>query len=193
MNLKVKNHFKKTDPVLYRLAVRVGKSVIRPYSSPPRYYFRAICADIISQQLSGKVADIFWVRFIKMFPKNNPTPAGLLALQDTALRGIGISNSKVSFLKNLADHFVNKKINFKNLANLSEEEVISELTKVKGIGLWTSEMFLMFTLGREDIFSAGDQGLKNAIARYYKNPPDPARWSPYRTYACLILWKSLEL
>lgn len=193
MDRKVKAHFKKTDPILHSLLSKIGESEIRISSRHTGQYFHALCSDIISQQLSGKVAEVFWERFLKLFPKKKATPARVLALPDTTLRGIGISSSKVSFLKSLADHFINKKIDLKKLVNLSEEEVIVELTKVKGIGQWTAEMFLMFTLGRQDVFSAGDQGLKNAIKKNYSQPPNPAIWSPYRTYACLILWKSLEL
>jgi DNA-3-methyladenine glycosylase II len=194
MDSKIRAHFQETDPILYKLLGRVGESNIKLSSRLPSRYFRALCSDIISQQLSGKVADVFWERFLKLFPQKRLTPTQVLALPDTTLRSIGISNSKVAFLKSLADHFVNHRINFSHLPNLSEEEVISELTKVKGIGRWTAEMFLMFTLGRPDVFSAGDQGLKNAIARHYpSSPPNPQIWSPYRTYACLILWRSLEL
>jgi DNA-3-methyladenine glycosylase II len=193
MNSKIVTHFQKTDPILYRLLSRMGEPKIKLIPRPRRFYFQALCADIISQQLSGHVGDIFWSRFIKLFPQKKVTPAGLLNLPDTALRGIGISNSKVTFLKSLADHFENQKIDFKNLPLLTDEDVIGELTKIKGIGRWTAEMFLMFSLARQDVFSAGDQGLKNAIKKYYSKTPDPAIWSPYRTYACLILWKSIEL
>jgi DNA-3-methyladenine glycosylase II len=214
MDSKIKSHFKKTDPILHKLLTQVGESNIKLSSRPPKLYFQALCSDIISQQLSGKVADVFWERFLNLFPQKRVTPSGVIALPDSALRGIGISNSKVAFLKSLSDHFVNQKIDFKNLGYLPEEEVIKELTKVKGIGRWTAEMFLMFTLARPDVFSAGDQGLKNAIKKYYpehllvsegypetlarqrrgrgRRVLNPLIWSPYRTYACLILWKSLD-
>lgn len=191
MDAKIQAHFKKKDPIIYSLLKKVGE-FSPPKARSSRLYFRSLCSDIISQQLSGRVADVFWKRFLSLFPKKQATPSRVLALSDQALRGIGISNSKVTFLKSLADHFVNKKIDFHNLTSLSEEEVIGELTKIKGIGRWTAEMFLMFSLARPDVFSAGDQGLKNAIKKHYPKAPDPAVWSPYRTYACLILWKSLD-
>lgn len=193
MDPKIKSHFKKSDPILYKLLLQTGESDIKLSLRSPRDYFKALCSDIISQQLSGKVADVFFARFLKLFPDNLVSPDRLLNLPDLTLRNIGISYSKVSFLKSLAEHFVHKKIDFKKLVNLSEEEVIGELTKIKGIGRWTAEMFCMFTLGRPDVFSVGDKGLKNAIAKYYKVAPEPGLWSPYRTYACLILWKSLDL
>jgi DNA-3-methyladenine glycosylase II len=129
---------------------------------------------------------------LKLFPRQKVTPVKLLTLPDSTLREIGISNSKVVYLKSLADHFANKKTDFKKLSLLTDEEVIAELTKIKGIGRWTAEMFCMFTLARPDIFSFGDQGLKNALKKYYKIAPNPLIWSPYRTYACLILWRSLD-
>jgi DNA-3-methyladenine glycosylase II len=215
MDPKIKSHFKKTDPTLYKLLCQLEESEIKLSPRSSKYYFQALCADIISQQLSGKVADVFFARFLKLFPDNLVIPDSVLNLPDLTLRNIGISYSKVSFLKSLADYFVHKKIDFKKLINLSEEEVIGELTKIKGIGRWTAEMFCMFTLGRQDVFSAGDQGLKNAIKKYYPGHIlvsrgysktlthqqrgrghrvlDPDIWSPYKTYACLILWRSLDL
>jgi DNA-3-methyladenine glycosylase II len=191
MDAKIQAYFQRNDPVIYSLLKKVG-DVSSPKARHPRQYFRSLCSDIISQQLSGRVADVFWKRFLNLFPRKQVTASRILALSNQELRGIGISNSKVAFLKSLADHVVNKKIDFPNLANLSEEEVIVELTKIKGIGRWTAEMFLMFSLARPDVFSAGDQGLKNAIKKHYPKAPNPVIWSPYRTYACLILWKSLD-
>jgi DNA-3-methyladenine glycosylase II len=191
MDSKILNHFQKVDPVLYSLALNM-KSLKTLSPLPDRKYFLALCRNIISQQLSGRVGDIFLARFLKLFPRQKVTPLKLLTLPDTTLRGVGISNSKVLYLKSLADYFVNRKIDFKNLSQLTDEEVISELTKIKGIGRWTAEMFCMFTLARPDIFSFGDQGLKNALKKNYQIPPDPVVWSPYRTYACLILWRSLD-
>jgi DNA-3-methyladenine glycosylase II len=192
MDSKILAHFRKVDPILHQLALQVGDiPVLKP--RPSTLYFPSLCSNIIGQQLSGKVADVFWARFLKLFPNRKPTPQKLLDIPDQSLRAIGISNSKVAFLKSLADHFVHKKIDFKNLNNLSEAEIIGELTKIKGIGPWTAEMFCMFTLARPDLFSAGDLGLKNAIKKYFPKQPDINKWSPYRTSACLILWKSLEL
>jgi len=126
----------------------------------------------------------------------------LLKLSDKKIRSCGTSNSKVSFLKDLAAKVLKNDLKLNKLDKLSDDLVIKELTKVKGIGPWTAEMFLMFTLGREDIFSHGDLGLKNAIKKLYKFKKEPTRkqiekiveiWKPYRTYASRILWKSLEI
>ena len=125
-----------------------------------------------------------------------------MKIPDQKIRDAGLSWAKVKYLKDLADKVKNKVIHLEKLDTLSNEEVITELTKVKGIGPWTAEMFLMFTLGREDVFSHGDLGLKNAIKKLYGFKKDPtrkqvekiiARWTPYKTYACRILWKSLEI
>lgn len=192
MDQKIKSHFKKVDPTLYQLLVGVGE--ITPYSPQPSHtFFNDLCSNIISQQLSSRVADVIWGRFQRLFPRKQVTPQHLLGLSDTTIRSIGISNSKIGYLKDLAKYHIDQLIQFDQLDKLSDEQVIKELTKIKGIGNWTAEMFLMFTLGRPDIFSPGDQGLKNAIKKHYQKAPDPSVWSPYRTFACLILWKSLEL
>jgi DNA-3-methyladenine glycosylase II len=188
---QILKHFQKVDPTLFSLAKQTG--VIKSLSPRPlNKYFSALCSDIISQQLSNRVGEIFWTRFVNLFPRKRVSPEILLSLPNPTLRSIGVSNSKVNYLKSLADHFVNKKINFNNLKNLTDEEVIGELTKIKGIGRWTAEMFLMFTLARPDVFSSGDQGLKNAIRKHYVKAPNPNLWSPYKTSACLILWASLD-
>ena len=193
MDSKIIKHFKKADPVLYKLIQRVGESKITLAPRPPSQYFRSLCSTIISQQLSGKVADLFWTRFLDLFPGHKITPRKVLGISNSQLREIGISGFKAIYLKSLAEYFSKPNTRLSLLASLPHEEVISELTQIKGVGRWTAEMFLMFTLGRPDVFSAGDQGLKNALKKHYPSPPDPIIWSPYSTYACLVLWQSLEL
>lgn len=165
-------------------------------------YFSELCEIIINQQLSDKAAATIFARFKKLFPKEKIIPQVLLKLSDEKIRSCGTSNAKVSFLKDLAEKVLAEDLRFDGLDKLSDEKVITELIKVKGIGPWTAEMFLMFTLGREDVFSHGDLGLRNAIKKLYKFKKDPTKkqiekivnkWKPYRTYACRILWKSLEL
>lgn len=193
------NHFKTADPILFAALQKIGEIehlVLRNTSD----YFVALCEEIVSQQLSGKVADVIFARFKKLFPKEAITAKGVLAIPHEQLRGVGMSNAKTRYIKDLAEKVENKEVHLKKLAAMENEEVIAELTKIKGIGRWTAEMFLMFTLGREDIFSHGDLGLKNAIKKLYnlENPTKEAvemitiKWSPYRTYACRILWRSLE-
>lgn len=188
-------HFRKVDPVLYKLMQKVGSiEIVKPRS--PNAYFRSLCAEIVGQQLSGKVAEVIFDRFAKLFPDKKITPEYLLKMPDSKIRKVGMSWSKVEFVKDLAKSVVEGKINLKKLKTLDNEQVMNELLKVKGIGPWTAQMFLMFTLGREDIFSKGDLGLRKAITNIYGQKDIESitqKWSPYRTHACRILWKSLEL
>jgi len=129
-------------------------------------------------------------------------PFDILSMSHGQLRATGMSNAKARYVRNLAEEIVHGDLPISSLDSMTDEEVIDKLTKVKGIGPWTAEMFLMFTLGREDVFSFGDLGLKKAIIKIYGFKKDPARkqiekiisrWSPYKTYASRILWASLEL
>lgn len=198
MNSKVKTHFKKVDSMLYKVFKNIGEiEELKPRKAAD--YFRSLCSEIISQQLSGKVAQVIFDRFEKLL-KGRIIPKNILKIKDEDLRATGMSWSKVKFIKDLAQKINDKELALNRLSELKDEEVIVELTKVKGIGRWTAEMFLMFTLGREDVFSKGDLGLKNAIKKLYKVEGITeeivnqltSKWSPYRTYACLILWRSLD-
>ena len=199
MSQKVKKHFRKADPRLFKVLRKIGDlEEISPI--PPKEYFSRLCENIIGQQLSSKVADTFIERFRALFPRKQITPERLLKLQDRALRKIGISWAKVKYLKDLAQKVQKKEVLLEDLQRLDDKAVIAHLTRVKGIGNWTAEMFLMFCLGREDVFSCGDLGLQKAIEEIYKiknltkskAERLSIRWSPYRTYASLILWRSRE-
>lgn len=193
-------HFQTVDPILFSVAQIITLENRDP--RPSDDYFVSLCEDIIGQQLSGKVADVIFSRFQQLFPKKIITPRTVLKLSEEKLRSIGMSWSKARFIRDLAQKVLAKSVTLDQLAQLPDEDVIGELTKVKGIGPWTAEMFLMFTLGREDVFSYGDLGLKNAIKKLYGFKKDPTvgqmeiivnKWKPYRTWAARILWKSLEL
>lgn len=195
---KALKHFKKVDPVLYEVALKVKLSEQRK----PEDFFIDLVESIVSQQLSGKAADTIFGRFKKLFTNQQITPAKLLKISDQKIRAAGISYSKITYIKGIAQEIVDGKLDLDKLEQLSDEEVINELVKLKGVGTWTAEMFLMFTLARPDIFSAGDLGLQNAMVRLYKlkSKPDKnrlleisAKWSPHRTIASRILWRSLEL
>lgn len=190
-------HFKKTDPVLYETGLKVK---LKDHPRPGDYFVDLVDS-IISQQLSGKAAETIFGRFKKLFPSEKITPEKLLKIPDEKIREAGISYSKIKYIKGLAKAVINKQIDLNALEKLSDDEVILELIKLKGVGNWTAEMFLMFTLGRPDIFSAGDLGLQNAMVKLYKLDAKPnkeilieisEKWSPYRTTASKILWKSLE-
>lgn len=179
-------HFQKVDPILYEVAMRVH----RPEEIVPvavNKYFEDLCDTIVSQQLSGKVAKVIWDRIKVLVGKI--TPENVLKVPDEKYRAAGCSWAKIKYIKDLAT----RNIDFTDFPSLSNSEITKRLVEVKGIGPWTAEMFLMFTMGKPDIFSEGDLGLKNAIKKLYKKAPKPEVWSPYRTYACRILWRSLEL
>ncbi len=159
-----------------------------------------LCASIMSQQLSTKVADVIFRRFLELYGATEPTPQQIIDTGHDVLRGIGLSNAKAAYIKNVATYFIENNIQDKTLAKMSDEEVINLLTPIKGVGRWTVEMLLMFTLGREDVFAIDDLGIQQAMTKIYKlDPTDKkalrekmlkisAKWSPYRTYACFFLW-----
>lgn len=160
-----------------------------------------LMASIMSQQLNTKVADVIYRRFLDIYKGKEPTPRQVLDTPFETLRAIGLSNAKVGYVQNVARFCIEYKITDTKLLAMTNEEVIELLTQIKGVGRWTVEMLLMFTLGREDLFAIDDLGLQNAIIKLYKlkieNKKElrerilkiSAKWSPYRTYACLYLWK----
>lgn len=160
-----------------------------------------LMASIMSQQLNTKVADVIYRRFLDIYKGKEPTAKQVLATSTETLRAIGLSNAKVSYVHNVARFCIEHKITDKKLLAMSNEEIITLLTQIKGVGKWTVEMLLMFTLGREDLYAIDDLGLQNAMIKLYKlKTADKkalrerilkisAKWSPYRTYACLYLWK----
>lgn len=196
MNSKVVQHFKKQDPILFGYLKAVGPISELKGDFPKNYFFR-ICKEIVFQQLSDKAGHAIFARFEKVFPKGIICPEAVLATSHETLRNSGISHAKARYIRNLAEAVVSGDMEFKNFKKLDNEQVIEKLTKVKGIGKWTAEMFLMFTLGREDVFSHGDLGLRKATRKVYKFKKEPSRrqiekivqkWSPYKTYGCMVLW-----
>ena len=160
-----------------------------------------LCASIMSQQLSTKVADVIYQRYLNLYDGKEPTPQMILETPFEKLRGIGMSNAKVSYVQNVARFEIESGLEPKKLNNMSNTEVIEYLTQIKGVGQWTAEMLLMFALGREDVFAVGDLGIQNAMIRLYKLDNNDKKkikeemlqlskkWSPYRTYACVHLWR----
>lgn len=159
-----------------------------------------LCHSIMSQQLSTKVADVFQQRFMNLFATTNPSAADILAIPFETLRGIGLSNAKANYVQNICRFFMEHNITDAQLYKMNEEELIALLTQIKGVGRWTVEMVLMFTLGRDDVFAVDDLGIQQAICKLYKvDAADKKamkgkmlriskKWSPYRTYACRYLW-----
>lgn len=197
---KVKSHFKNNDTVIYRVIVKM-KEISLPEPVKSTDYFSKLCREIIAQQLASKAAHAIIERFYNLFSGKKVTPGGILKLSDQELRNVGMSWAKVRYIKDLAQKVKSRAVAFEKLNDLDDEAVIEELIKVKGIGRWTAEMFLMFTLGREDVFSHGDLGLRKAIKKLYcfKEMPTIEEvekivscWSPYKTYGCLALWSIFD-
>jgi len=160
-----------------------------------------LCASIMSQQLSTKVAEVIFKRFLELYGGDEPTAQQIIDTPFDKLRAIGLSNAKVNYVQNVAKYLTEHKADDKQINKMTNEEVIEFLTPIKGVGKWTVEMLLMFTLGREDVFAVDDLGIQQAMCKVYKiDSTDKkamkekmlkisAKWAPYRTYACFYLWK----
>lgn len=160
-----------------------------------------LMASIMSQQLSTKVAAVIYQRFLDLYNGTDPELSKVLKTPDEKLRAIGLSNAKVSYIKNVAAFCLEQGITDKTLAKMDNESIIDLLVQIKGVGRWTVEMLLMFTLGREDVFAVDDLGIQQAMCKLYQlDPADKKamktsmqtiaqKWAPYQTYACLHLWQ----
>jgi DNA-3-methyladenine glycosylase II len=191
------------DPVLQAVIDRVGpEPVARRNAERPEEHYGALVRSIIGQQLSTKAARAIYTRLTDRFGGRPPTPAEVLAEDPDELRqAVGLSRAKVTFLRSLAEHVVEGTLDLERLDELPDDEVIAELTAVKGLGLWTAQMFLMFHLERPDVLAVGDLGIRRAFMNEYgfAELPSPDEmqavaepWRPYRTVACLYLWRSLD-
>jgi DNA-3-methyladenine glycosylase II len=197
MRKTIIKHFMENDVILGRIALNHAAISLKPSDN----YFRDLAQSIICQQLSEKAGATIWMRFTALFNDTLITPKLVKTKTTEELRSVGMSYSKARYIHNIADAYLQKAIDFPKFPKYTDEQVIAELTKIKGIGRWTAEMFLIFSLAREDIFSSGDAGLLRAIRLLYGNKRTltpiqiqklSARWSPYRSYASLLLWKSLD-
>jgi DNA-3-methyladenine glycosylase II len=194
---KAVNHLKKSDPVLRAIIERVGPC--RMEFGPAE--FASLAEAIVYQQLNGKAAVSIFNRFAAA--AGEPlTPEGILKLSDSELRAVGLSKQKSAYLKDLSAKTRDGLLDFAQLPNLPDDDVIEHLTQVKGIGVWTAHIFLMFSLRRPDVLPTGDYGIQMAIKKHYKKrkvpkPKDMERiarvWSPYRSVACWYLWRSLDI
>ena len=164
-------------------------------------HFSALVRAITNQQLSTKAAATIYRRLTELMPDGTPTPDGFAAVSDEQLRGAGYSRQKIGYLRDLARLVQEHQLDLDTIAALEDEEVIIQLTRVKGIGRWSAEMFLMFRLHRPDVFPVGDLGIVNAIHRQYRLRKRPTlekmrklgeNWRPYRSVACWYLWRSLD-
>lgn len=194
---KAIKHLKKVDPLLGALIEKVGPYRME-YGEPT---FHSVAEAIIYQQLNGKAAVTIFKRFTDL--AGTPlTPEGILKLSDEQLRSVGLSKQKSSYVRDLAEKAKTGLLDFSKLAEQSDDEVIKHLTQVKGVGVWTAHMFLMFTLRRPDVLPTGDYGIQAAMKKHYRKrklpkPKDMEKiakcWSPYRSVACWYLWRSLDI
>ena len=194
---KAVTHLKKSDPVLRAIIERVGPC--RMEFAPAE--FSSLAEAIVYQQLNGKAAVTIFKRFAAL--TGEPiTPEGILKLSDEQLRSVGLSKQKSAYLKDLAAKTAAGLLDFSLLPQLSDEEVIKHLTQVKGIGVWTAHMFLIFSLRRPNVLPTGDYGVQVAVKKHYKKrklpkPKDMEKiaraWEPYRSIACWYMWRSLDI
>jgi len=202
MNAEALRHLAKTDVHLGRLIEAVGPCRIKP--APRRSPFEALVKSVTYQQLNGKAASSIFARFKALFPGSRfPTPEALLATPGEKLRGAGLSRAKVAAMKSLATHAISGLVpNSRDIARLSDDEVIERLTAVHGVGPWTVHMLLIFTLGRTDILPTTDYGVRKGFALLYGWPELPTpkellaygeKWRPHRSTAAWYFWRALEL
>ena len=193
------DHLSKHDMRLAAVIKKTGLCTIRPHSD----YYRELVESIISQQLSIKAAASITERFKALFPSNFPTPDQILITSHEKLRGVGLSNAKANYVRDLAQHIVDGRLTLEQFDSLTNEEIITELTAVKGIGEWTAHMFLMFAMARLDVLAIGDLGIKVGVQRLYGLEQLPSaddisaiakkyHWHPYETVACWYVWHSKD-
>ena len=198
MHRKALNHLR-ADPALARIIAQVGPCRLAPTAEGT--HFDALVRSIIYQQLSGKAAATIHRRVEEVFGGRAPMPAELAAMPDETLRAAGLSRQKLGYLKDLAARVDSGEVPLDHLDALPDDEIIEALVRVKGIGRWTAQMFLMFRLGRPDVLPELDLGIQKGIQRAYRlrSLPKPdrvrkigAKWAPYSSIACWYLWRSLD-
>jgi DNA-3-methyladenine glycosylase II len=194
---KAVNHLKKSDAVLASIIARVGSCQIA-YREPT---FEALARSIVFQQLSTKAARTIYGR-LEAAAGGTLTPESIQELSVGEMRRCGLSKQKIGYIRDLAEHALSGKVDFARLPDMSDEEVIVALTDIKGVGVWTAHMFLIFALRRPNVLAVGDLGVRSAIRRHYKKRklPTPSQieklasgWHPYCSVACWYLWRSLDL
>lgn len=195
---EIKSHLKK-DKKLKKIIDRISIAPPKPRTDLYLNLLRAIAG----QQLSVKAAATIWERVLNLFPSQYPSPEAVLLMDIEKLRGAGLSYQKAGYLKNIAQFSLDETLDYKKLKRKSDDELIDYLTQIKGVGRWTVEMILMFSLVRENILPLDDLGIQNAIKKLYdlnttgkqlklEMVQIAHQWKPYRTYACMYLWRSLD-
>lgn len=195
---EAQKHLSSVDPIMAELIKKYGDCTIKPHTD----YYRELVDSIISQQLSVKASQTIFNRFLDLFNGTMPTPKQIIETDTEALRGIGCSYAKAAYIKDLAAHIVDGRLDLDHIATLPNEGVIKQLVAVKGIGEWSAHMFMIFSLGRTNILPTGDLGIRNAMASLYgltsTKPADllqislQNRWEPFQSVASWYLWRSLD-
>jgi DNA-3-methyladenine glycosylase II len=194
---KLTSHFRANDPIMARAIDEIGLFKLQRNKN----HFQTLCKAIVSQQISTKAAETIHGRFCALFPGLKPNSAALQNLSEEEMRSVGLSRQKIVYLKDLSLHFENKTIRPHRLLHQSNDEIIRILIAVKGIGRWTAEMFLIFSLNRLDVLPVDDLGLQKGIMKLYSLPELPTRkeilkfgerWEPFQTVAVWYCWRSLD-
>jgi DNA-3-methyladenine glycosylase II len=190
-------HLQSACPHMKRIIARHGPCKL----VPRRNYFVLLCRAIMAQQISTAAAATIFRRFAALFPRKTPKPDLLLKIPDETLRAAGLSRQKIVYVRDLARHFIDGRLPTRRFATMTDEEIIAALTAVKGIGRWSAEMFLIFTLNRPDVFPVGDLGIQKKLHHFYsprrKLPPKALiplgqRLRPWRTVASWYLWRTID-
>jgi len=192
-------HLRRADPVMRDLIKAVGACGLKPGARGD--HFTTLLRAIIGQQLSAKAAETIWLRLVALHPNGRKiAPPDVLAMDEKLMRAAGLSNAKVAYAKDLAAHVTGGRLKLNRMGRLPDEEIIAELVAVNGIGRWTAEMFMIFRLGRPDVWAIGDLGLRNAVRNLYGVEPTKPNlasvaepWRPWRSVASWYLWRSLAL
>lgn len=196
---KAQLHLATADPLFAELVAKYGNCKIMPHTD----YYGELVGAIIGQQLSEKAGATIYKRFLTLFDGKLPSPEQIISTDTEAIRGIGCSYSKAGYMKDLAQHIIDGRLDLKHIATLPNETVIEQLVAVKGIGEWSAHMFMIFSLGRMDILPTGDLGIRKAMMLNYglDELPKPAKmleisllnsWAPYQSIASWYLWQSLD-
>jgi len=196
---EAEKYLSKKDNKLAPVIKASGPCRLRPHKD----HYGELVGSIVGQQLSAKAAGAIWRRVLELFGGKMPAPGQLIKIDDQKLRDVGLSWAKVRYVKDLAQHVLDKRLDLEHIATMPNEQLIEQLTAVKGIGEWSAHMFMMFGLGRLDILPVGDLGIRKAVMKLYglKAMPTPEqiitianknKWHPYESVASWYLWQSLD-
>ena len=199
MHRRAIRHLRDRDPVMAGIIDRIGPCRLR--ADTDLSHFEAVARSIVHQQLSGKAAGTIHGRFAQLFPNQRPSATHLLTLSADQLRAAGLSRPKAAYLRDLSERVTTGDLPIDTLAGLPDEDIVGHLTRVKGVGVWTAQMFLLFRLGRPDVLPDLDLGVQKAVQLAYrlrKRPPPErikklgAAWAPFRSVATWYLWRSID-